>query len=155
LSKEYWCLRLDSSIYSSLVFDAVRCRIIVAGTKGQIACVDLRGDFAWNAQTNLPVCATPTVLYDCDLLVVPTFHSRCLGFSRVSGVLPFDVRVPQPWHAQVGGIAAHRDPYASPASTRSGRTVLCCAEHALCLASDGTEVWRFHVGAFVKASPVV
>jgi outer membrane protein assembly factor BamB len=33
--------------------------------------------------------------------------------------------------------------------------ILCCAGQAICLASDGSEVWRTDVGAFIKASPVV
>ncbi|WP_405590119.1 PQQ-binding-like beta-propeller repeat protein [Streptomyces sp. NBC_01190] len=153
LTKVYWERRMDSSVYASLVVDRERRRVVVTATSGLMACFDLRGSLVWSAQSPTPVCATPTVLAGADLLVVPAFASRCLGVRLSSGALVFDRPVPEPWSAAYGGTVAHRDPYASPVVTTEGNAIVCCAEHVLCLAPDGSEVWRQEIGSTVKASP--
>ena len=154
LSKAYWQRRMDSSIYASVVLDQARRRVVVAATSGLIACFDLRGQVAWSVRLAEPVFATPTVLPAADVLVVAAFRSRCYGLALDTGIVLFERDLPRPWHATQGGLASYRDPYASPVSTLDGNSVVCCAEHVLCLAGDGTELWRTEVGASVRASPV-
>lgn len=153
LHKVYWERRVDSSVYASLVLDIKRRRVIVAATSGLVVCFDLRGKLVWSARTGVPVYATPTVLPSSDILIIAAFHSRCIGLKLDTGALIFDRPLPEPWHAVHGGSAAHRDPYASPATTAEGTAIICCAEHVLCIAPDGTELWRHEVGHAVKASP--
>lgn len=153
LQKVYWERRLDSSVYASLVFDAQRRRVIVAATSGLVACFDLRGTLVWSAKTGFPIYATPTLLPASDLLVIAAFHSRCIGLVLASGEIAFERRVPEPWAAAYGGCAAYRDPYASPATTAQNSAILCCAEHVLCIAPDGSELWRREIGQTIKASP--
>jgi outer membrane protein assembly factor BamB len=154
LAKVYWQRKLDSPVYASLVVDTTREHIVVAGTNGRVTCLDLRGALVWTVDAGAPVFATPTVVPDADLLVVATFHGRCVGLDLGTGARRFTVSLPEPWHAAHGGSASHRDPYASPAVTAAGDIIVCCAEHVLCLAPDGTTVWRREIGAGVKASPV-
>lgn len=154
LDRVYWERRLDGPIYASLVVDAARRRIVVATTGGTVACFDLRGELAWSVGTGLPIHATPAVLPEADVLVVAGFGSRCLGLDLATGATIFARDLPRPWHAGYGGSAAHRDPYASPVATASGNAIVCCAEHVLCLAPDGTELWRLPLGRSVRSSPV-
>ncbi|MBM0275410.1 outer membrane protein assembly factor BamB family protein [Micromonospora tarensis] len=154
LRKEYWRIRLTSSVYASLVVDRRRRHVVVAATNGELACVDLRGRLVWSATAGAPVCATPTVLPAADLLVVAAFHSRCLAVDLGTGRVVFEHALPRPWHAEHDGVASYRDAYASPAATAAGTAIVCCAEHVLCLGSDGTERWRTELGHPVKASPV-
>ncbi|GAA2740240.1 PQQ-binding-like beta-propeller repeat protein [Kitasatospora cinereorecta] len=154
LEKVYWERRMDSSVYASLVVDPGRRHVVVVATSGLVACFDLRGTLVWSARAGAPVCATPTILPDTDVLVLATFHGRCVGLRLATGEQVFERRLPDPWHAAHGGTASYRDPYASPATTEDGNVVVCCAEHVLCLAPDGTELWRQEVGTGIKASPV-
>jgi outer membrane protein assembly factor BamB len=153
LGKIYWQRRLDSGIYASLIFDVARRRVVVAATSGLLTCFDLRGGLMWSAHAGAQVCATPTILPEADVLVVAAFHSRCLGIALATGEVVFERRLPAPWAAAYGGSAAHRDPYASPATTGHDTAIVCCAEHALCFAADGTELWRREIGHAIKASP--
>ncbi|MFF0145160.1 outer membrane protein assembly factor BamB family protein [Amycolatopsis sulphurea] len=154
LSKVFWRQRLDSPVYASLVVDAERRHVVVAATSGLVVCFDLRGSVVWSTETGVPVYATPTRLPGSDVLMIAAFTSRAIGLDLATGVILFDRAVPRPWHAEHGGSAAHRDPYASPVATANGTAVLACGEHALCLAPDGTELWRHDLGVAVKASPV-
>jgi outer membrane protein assembly factor BamB len=154
LAKVYWERRLDSGVYASLVVDPVRRRVIVAATSGLITCLDLRGNLVWAARAHVPVYATPVVLPAADLLVVAAFHARCLGFRLSTGEPVFDRDLPEPWHAQHGGMASYRDPYASPAVTEDGSVVVCCGDHVIVLSGEGNERWRFPTGVDIKASPV-
>lgn len=154
LTKVYWERRMNSGVYASLVVDAGRGRVIAAATSGLVACFDVRGALVWSADVGAPVFATPTVLSGGDVLVIATFHSNCVGVDLESGALVFQRKLPEPWHAACNGSASYRDPYASPAATDAGTAIICCAEHVLCLAPDGTELWRQVVGHGIKASPV-
>ncbi|RKN38372.1 PQQ-binding-like beta-propeller repeat protein [Streptomyces hoynatensis] len=153
LGKVYWQRRLDGPLYASLVLDGDRRRVVAAATTGLIACFDLRGGLVWSAKLGAPVHATPTVLPGAGVLILAAFHSRCAGLSLDTGELLFDRPLPRPWHAAHGGLAAHRDPYAGPATTGEDTAIVCCAEHVLCLAPDGTELWRQEIGHAVRASP--
>ncbi|MER6681958.1 PQQ-binding-like beta-propeller repeat protein [Streptomyces olivaceoviridis] len=155
LGKVYWERRLDRSVYASLVVDQARRHVIVATTSGLITCFDLRGTLVWSRKAEFPVFATPTVLPGADLLVVAGFHSRCLGLALGTGELVYDRPLPRPWSAAHGGVAAYRDPYASPVPAADDTAVLCCGEHVVALAADGTEVWRQEIGHPVKASPAL
>ncbi len=154
LAKVYWERRLDSGIYASLVVDAARRHVVVAATSGLVVCFDLRGWLVWSVRPGYPVFATPTVLPDADMLVIAAFHSRCVGLRLATGSVVFDRALPKPWHADHGGSAAFRDPYASPVTTADGNVIVCCAEHVLCIRADGAELWRHTVGHSIKASPV-
>ncbi|KAF0646851.1 hypothetical protein K701_26500 [Streptomyces fradiae ATCC 10745 = DSM 40063] len=154
LTKAYWHVRLGGPIYSSLVADRSRRRVVVATTSGEVACVDLRGTVIWRTQTGAGIYATPTLLPEADLLVLTAFDSRCLGIDLATGTVRFARDLPRPWHAGIGS-AAHRDAYASPATTADGNAVVACAEYVLCLRPDGTETWRYEAGHTIKSSPVV
>jgi outer membrane protein assembly factor BamB len=154
LNKVYWKRRLDSAIYASLVLDLGRRRVVAAATSGMVACFDLRGELAWSAHTGVPIYATPTVLPACGVLVLAAFGSRCVGLRLDTGEQVFDRCLPRPWHSAHGGSAAYRDPYASPVTTEAESVIVCCAENVVCLASDGTELWRQEIGHAIKASPV-
>jgi outer membrane protein assembly factor BamB len=153
LAKLYWERRLNSGIYASLVVDGRRRHVIVVSSSGLVVCFDLRGTLVWSTEIGAPVCATPAVLPQSDLLVVAAFRSRCVGVDLGTGARIFDRILPPPWHADYGGAASHRDPYASPVSTAEGNLIICCAEHVLCLRPDGTEIWRYETGQAIKASP--
>jgi outer membrane protein assembly factor BamB len=153
LSKVFWERRLDSPVYASLVVDVRRQRVVVAATSGLVTCFDLRGRPVWSTKLDIPVYATPTVLPESGVLVIAGFGSRCTGLRLDTGEPVFDRELPRPWHAAHGGSAAHRDPYASPVTTEADTVIVCCAEHVLCLASDGTELWRQEIGHAIKASP--
>lgn len=155
LDKVFWEHRLDSPIYAALVVDQARRTVVVAATSGLVTCFDLRGRAVWSTRLDTPVYATPTVLPDSGVLVVATFGSRCFGLDVATGSHLFARDLPRPWHAAAGGSAAHRDPYASPAATASGDVIICCAEHVLCLAPDGTQLWTQETGHAVRASPAV
>lgn len=129
LEKVFWTQRLDGPVYASLVVDAERRTVIAATTTGRVACFGLRGEAFWSIRLGVPVYATPTILHDSGALVVAAFHSRCFGISLDTGVVLFERSLPQPWHAEFGGSAVHRDPYASPVTTEDGNAILCCAEH--------------------------
>ncbi len=107
----------------------------------------------WSANVGVPLYATPTVLPQSEVLVFAAFHSRCIGLRLETGDQVFDQQLPPPWHSPHGGVAAYRDPYASPATTEVDTAIVCCAEHVLCLAPDGTELWRQDIGHAIKASP--
>ncbi|WP_107473967.1 outer membrane protein assembly factor BamB family protein [Streptomyces sp. TP-A0874] len=154
LSRTYWQTALGAPVYASLVADRRRQRVVAATTAGRIVCLDLRGRTVWQAEAETPVYATPAVVPAADLLVVAGFGSRCLGFDLATGKRRFARELPAPWHAE-DGSAAHRDPYASPAATTTGSTVVACAEHVLALAPDGSERWRHELGHSVRSSPVV
>lgn len=154
LGKAYWERRLDSSIYSSVITDADHDRVIVAATSGLVSSFDLTGRLAWSTRLPVPVFATGTILPRAGVLVLAAFRSRCIGLSLATGEVVFDCELPRPWSAEFGGSAAHRDPYASPVTTRDDTALVCCAEHVLCLAADGSELWRHELGRTVKASPV-
>lgn len=153
LTTVYWERRLDSPVYSSLVVDQERRTVLVAATSGRVACFDLRGQTVWHTDTGVQLYATPTVLPESGVLVLAGFGSRCLGLELATGRQLFDRELPRPWHAAIGGSAAHRDPYASPVATAEGNVVLGCAEHVLCLAADGSQLWRRELGSAVRASP--
>ncbi|MDF6066228.1 PQQ-binding-like beta-propeller repeat protein [Streptomyces sp. JH010] len=154
LTKVFWQIRLGGPIYASLVADRPRRRVVVATTSGEVTCVDLRGTVIWRTQTGASIHATPTLLPEADLLVLTAFDSRCLGIDLATGAVHFSRDLPRPWHTGTGS-AAHRDPYASPATTVDGNAVVACAEHVLCLRPDGTEVWRYEADHTIKSSPVV
>ena len=154
LDKVFWERRLDSSLYASVVVDQTRQTVVVAATSGLVACFNLRGHALWSTHTGVRLYATPTVLPGSGVLVLAAFGSRCLGLDLATGSQLFDRELPQPWHAATGGSAAHRDPYASPAATANGDVIVCCAEHTLCLAPDGTQLWRQETGHAIRASPV-
>jgi len=153
LSKVYWQHRMDSPVYASLVADPRRRRVVVVATNGLAACFDLRGQLIWSARVGDPVYATPTILPDTDTLVIAAFNSRCLGLDLQTGATVFDSQLPKPWHAAYNSSTAHRDAYASQVTTGEGNVVLCCAEHVLCLAPDGKELWRAEISQSIKASP--
>jgi outer membrane protein assembly factor BamB len=155
LATEYWNHRLDSSVYASLVVDRTRRHVVAAATSGLVACLDLHGELVWQTELAVPVYATPAVLARHGLLAVTAFHSRYFLLDLGSGEIVADRPVPKPWHARQGGVAAYRDPYASPAVTDQDTVIVCCAEHVLCFDLDGTELWRREIGHAVKASPVV
>ncbi|MFE0181239.1 outer membrane protein assembly factor BamB family protein [Streptomyces olivaceus] len=154
LDRLYWERRLNSGIYASLVVDRRRRHVVVISTAGLAVCFDLRGNLVWSAETGAPVCATPVVLPGSDLLVIAAFHSRCVGLNLETGERVFDRNLPRPWHAEHGGTASYRDPYASPVGTADGYVIICCAEDVLCLRPDGTEVWCHRADEGIKASPV-
>lgn len=152
LDKSYWRRRLDSPVYASLVVDASRRHVVAASTSGTVTCLDLRGEEVWSRTVESPVLATPTLLPGSDVLVVAAFGGQCIGLDLGSGEPVFSCALPRPWHE---GSAAHRDPYASPASTTEGTAIVCCAEHVLCVDPDGAERWRRDLGHTVRASPAV
>lgn len=154
LQHEFWQRRLDSAIYAALAVDHVRQTVLVAATRGEVACLDLRGRERWRVDTGREFYARPVVLPAADLLVLSAFGSRCLGLDVVTGALVFDRELPRPWSSQFDERAAHRDPYASPVVNADETVVVCCAEHVLCLAPDGSEVWRREIGHAIRSSPV-
>lgn len=154
LEKPYWERRLDSAVYASPVADTVRRSVVVATTGGLVRSLDLRGRTRWSADVAGPVYATPTVLPGADVLVIAAFGSRCVGLRLDTGAQVFDRELPRPWHAEWGGSAAHRDPYASPVTLDTGDVAVGCAEHVVCLAPDGTQRWCRDLGASVRASLV-
>ncbi|MDX2757249.1 PQQ-binding-like beta-propeller repeat protein [Streptomyces europaeiscabiei] len=153
LSKVYWERRMDSSVYASPVLAPADRHVVVAATSGLIACFDLRGGLVWSVKLGTPVFATPTLLPGSGVLVVSAFHSRCTGLDIRTGAVVFEQALPEPWHAAHGGSASYRDPYAGPVGTAEGTAVVACAEHVLCLAPDGTELWRTEASASVRATP--
>nr|WP_320782033.1 PQQ-binding-like beta-propeller repeat protein [Streptomyces sp. CRN 30] len=153
LSKVYWERRMDSAVYASPVLAPAGRHVVVAATSGLIACFDLRGGLVWSVKPATPVFATPTLLPGSGVLLVSAFHSRCTGLDVRTGAVVFERTLPQPWHAAHGGSASYRDPYAGPVGTAEGTAVVACAEHVLCLAPDGTELWRAEAGASVRATP--
>jgi outer membrane protein assembly factor BamB len=154
MDKVYWDRRLDSPLYASLVVDVGRRTIVTAATSGLVVCFDLRGNLVWSTNVGFPIYATPTVLPHADVLVIAAFHSRCIGLNLETGKKLFEQNLPEPWQAPYGGSAVHRDPYASPVSTASGNVIVCCAEHVLSFAPDGTKLWQQEIGHSIKASPV-
>lgn len=155
LDRVFWERRLDGAVYASLVVDADRRTIVVATVKGVVTCVDLRGRTVWSTDTGLPLYATPSLVPASGLVVFATFHSKCVALDLLTGSRMFVRDLPRPWSADYGGSAVDRDPYASPVVTEDGNIVVCCAEHVLCLAPDGREVWRTEIGHAVRASPAI
>jgi outer membrane protein assembly factor BamB len=155
LAKVYWQIGLGAPIYASLLADRRRRRIVAVSTQGRVVCLSLRGELVWQSDTDAEIYATPTVVPAADLLVVAAFGSRCLGIDLATGRLRWARDLPRPWHADHGGSAAFREPYASPATTAAGTVVVACAEHVLCLEPDGTQRWRYEVGHSIRSSPAV
>lgn len=152
LSKVYWRRRLDAPVYASLVLDAERRTVIAASTKGRVACFDLRGRTVWSVDLGAPVHATPVLSGVSGILTVASFGSRCTGLDAKSGRTVFARDLPRPWH---DGVAAHRDPYASPAVTPEGDVIVGCAEHLVRLSPEGDELWRTDLDHSVRSSPAV
>ncbi|MEV4975021.1 outer membrane protein assembly factor BamB family protein [Streptomyces scopuliridis] len=154
LEKLYWERRLDHAVYASPVADPARQAVVVATTGGLVRSLDLRGRTRWSASVDGPVYATPTTVPGTDVLVIAAFGSRCVGLRLDTGATVFDRELPRPWHAQWGGSAAHRDPYASPVTLDTADVAVACAEHVVCLAPDGTQRWCRDLGASIRASLV-
>ncbi|WP_410676932.1 PQQ-binding-like beta-propeller repeat protein [Amycolatopsis sp. cmx-4-68] len=148
-----WEHRLAAPVYASLMVDRMRSTVLAAAVDGTVICVGLDGDVVWRTRVDASIYATPTVLPDADLLVIAGFGSRCAGLDLVTGEEAFAVSLPRPWHANVGGSAAVRDPYASPLALPGGDFVVGCAEHALRLTATGKQVWLRDIGHSVRASP--
>ena len=142
LEKIYWERRLPASIYASLVVDHDRSRIIVAATSGDIAAFDLRGTTAWTQNLGRPVFATPALNAVNDTLVIAAFGHKAIGLSLEDGSLKNERDLPAPWHAERGGKAAHRNPYASPAVTVQGHSILCAGQSVVCLDATGQTLWQ-------------
>lgn len=153
LTKTYWSLKLGAPVYSTPVVDRDRNRIIVASTEGRVVCLDLKGRSCWTADLDLAVYATPTIDCETDLVVFSCFEGFVIGLSVTSGEERFRVSLPRPWHSARSGAAAHRDPYASPVTTVGGDVIVACAEHLVCLSSDGLERWVRGLSASVRSSP--
>lgn len=155
LEKVFWERRVPASVYASLVVDPVNERVIVAATSGDIVAFDLRGSTAWACRLERPVFATPALHPDRGLLAISAFGHKAVGLNIDDGSLCFDCDLPQPWHASVGGKAAFRNPYASPAFLVGGNSIHCSAQSVVCLCSNGAVLWRTDLPAEIKASPVV
>lgn len=155
LEKVFWERRVPASVYASLVVDPVNERVIVATTSGDIAAFDLRGNAAWICRLERPVFATPALHPERGLLAVSAFGHKAVGVNISDGSLCFVCDLPQPWHAAVGGKAAFRNPYASPAFLGDGNSIHCSAQSVVCLSPNGVELWRTDLPAEIKASPVV
>ncbi|WP_420365953.1 PQQ-binding-like beta-propeller repeat protein [Curtobacterium sp. L3-7] len=155
LERVFWETRLDRSVYSSVVVDTERDRFVVATTGGLVACIGLRGDVAWTRVLPEPVFSTPTILPERRTLVIGTFGSHCVFVDLDDGAVIADVSTPRPWSAALGGLAAHRDVYASPVVRDEDSVVVCSGDHVVAIGRDGTVLWSVDTGATIKASPVV
>lgn len=154
LTKEYWNTRLQAGVYAPLVVDSKGPAVFVACIDGTIARLGLKGTLEWSVSFGeYPIYATPLVLSVPRLLVVATYHGRCFGVDMDDGSLRFNLDLPRPWHAAHRGLAAWRDPYASPAAVHDDTFVLCCAEKAVLFDKQGVVRWEHAVGTSVRASP--
>ena len=155
LTKEYWTTRLRAGVYAPVVVDPMGPGVLVGCIDGNIARLSLKGMLEWLVPLGeLPIYAAPLVLPAARLLVVSTYHGRCFGLDLDDGSIRFDLELPRPWHAAKGGLAAWRDPYASPAAITDETFVQCCAESALLIDARGTVLWEHSIGAPIRASPV-
>jgi len=155
LDKFYWERRMPASIYASLVVDPASERVIVAATSGDVAAFDLRGRLVWSRALGTPVFATPALHSGLRRVVIATFEHKAFGLDLDDGELTFARDLPQPWHTSRGGKAAYRNPYASPAFTGRGTSLVCSADSVLCLDPSGRTLWQTELSAEIKASPVV
>lgn len=154
LTKEYWNVRMRASVYAPMVVDPVGPAVILGCTDGCIARLSLKGVLEWSVPLGeLPIYAAPLILAQARLLVVSTFHGRCFGLDLDNGTVRFQLALPRPWHTSKGGLAAWRDPYASPAATAKDMFVQCCAESALLIDAQGIVHWERGMGAPIRASP--
>jgi outer membrane protein assembly factor BamB len=155
LSRVYWERRLSASIYASLVVDPDARRVIVCDTSGLICAFDLHGKLVWSQNLGHPVFATPAINTGCDSLTIAAFGNMAFGLSLASGSIRYQAKLPPPWYAEVDSPVARRNPYASPAATPAGESVLCSGSNVVMLSLSGREIWRVSLDADIKSSPVV
>lgn len=153
LTKTYWTLRLPAPLYATPVADAARERVLTVTTSGVVSSIDLRGNEVWRRDLDHPVRAMPAV--GVESLFIAAFGSRGLLLDVRDGKLRSEVALPSPWHAAVGGLTAHRDPYASPVALSNGDFLVACAEHLLRIRPDGSVAWSRELFHSVRASPLV
>ena len=155
LTKEYWSTRLRAGVYAPVVVDSAGPAVLIGCIDGSIARLSLKGALEWSVQLGeLPIYPTPLVLEALRLLVVATYHGRCFGLDLDDGSIRFNLELPRPWHAAKNGLAAWRDPYASPIAITDETFVQCCAKSALLIDACGTILWEHTMDAPVRASPV-
>lgn len=155
LTKEYWSTRLRAGVYAPIVVDPRGPGVLVGCIDGTVFRLGLKGALEWSVPLGgLPIYPAPLVLAAPRLLVVATYHGRCFGLDLDDGSMRFDLKLPQPWQVAKGGLAAWRDPYASPVATTDETFVQCCAESALLIDARGTILWEHVVAAPIRASPV-
>lgn len=155
LTKEYWNIRLRAGVYAPIVVDPRGPGMLVGCIDGTVARLGLKGALEWSTPLGeLPIYPAPLVLVAPRLLVVATYHGWCFGLDLDDGSVRFHLRLPRPWHAAQGGLAAWRDPYASPAAITDEIFVQCCAERALLIDARGMVLSDHAIAAPVRASPV-
>jgi outer membrane protein assembly factor BamB len=154
LSTMFWERRVSASVYASIVVDHAREHVIVCATTGVVTAFDLHGAKMWAANLEHPVCATPAVDEARDLLVVATFRHRVAALALGTGEMIFNVAVPEPWDAGLGGVASYRDPYSSPVCCGDDGSVVAAAGDVLLrIAADGSILWKATLDGAVKSSP--
>lgn len=155
LTKEYWSTQLRASVYAPMVVDPEGPGLLVGCIDGTVARLGLKGGLEWSVPLGvLPIYPAPLVLAEARLLVVATYHGRCFGLDLDNGSVQFDLELPRPWQVAKGGLAAWRDPYASPAAVTDETFVQCCGESTLLIDASGTVRWKYVIAAPVRASPV-
>ncbi len=155
LSRVFWERRLSNSIYASLVVDAEARRVIACDTSGLICAFDLRGRLVWSFKADGAIRATPALDHASGVLVAAVFGHRIVGLRLDNGARLFDVDAPKPWHAEIGGLASDRNPYASPVMTAGGSSVFCSGEQVVLVDAAGSVLWRHSRPAEISASPVI
>jgi outer membrane protein assembly factor BamB len=154
LTKEYWSISLPAAVYAPVVVDAVGPAVLVGCIDGTVFRLGLRGAIEWSVSLReLPIYPAPLVLPEARLLVIATYHGRCFGLDLDDGSIRFELWLPRPWHLAKGGLAAWRDPYASPVAVTETTFVQCCAENAMLIDECGEVLWEHTVGTPVRASP--
>ena len=154
LTKEYWTTRLRAGVYAPIVVDPRGPGVLIGCIDGTVARLGLKGTLEWSVRLGeLPIYPAPLVLVAARLLVVSTYHGRCFGLDLDDGSVRFELELPRPWHHAKGGLAAWRDPYASPAAITDETFVQCCAESALLIEARGRVLWECAISASVRASP--
>ncbi len=155
LDKEFWRLRLPSSIYASLVVDPVAEQVLVAATSGLITALDLRGKIRWQKEVGTPIFATPALQIDLRRLGIGAFGHKAISLDLDTGNTIFKYDLPPPWYENYGGKSAYRSPYSSPEFSINGDLIVCCGHTVVCLKSNGTPRWQVNLSAEIKSSPVI
>lgn len=146
----FWELRVAASIYSSPIYLSDKKAILVCTTGGSVLFISLAGKLLWKATLEFPIYAGAIRLGGSIFVGVFNYNLCCLDID--TGSIRFQYRLPAPRGQHVGGIAAFRDPYATPC-VANNLVVAVCGETVVCVSPEGSLVWSVRLQASIRSSP--
>lgn len=150
LDEVFWELRVAASIYSSPIYLNDKKAILVCTTGGSVLAISLMGKLLWKTSVEFPIYAGAIRSGSSIFVGVFNYSLYCLDVD--TGRIQFQYQLPAPRGARVGGIAAFRDPYATPC-VANDLVIAVCGESVVCVSPEGTLVWSVRFQGSIRSSP--